>query len=128
MNKMQFTITNVKASLAEILPAGISLVTVLGFFASIFLSKYLLNAIAAFLAKTMQSITSKNSNQLNGFAVEVTPKKKPIKAKGSAKMECANKTSEKYFFIIYINIVFARKNDEAIYPINKIASSLRFSQ
>ena len=99
---MQFTITKVKASLADILPAGISLVTVLGFFASIFRSKYLLNAIAAFLAKTIQSITSTKSNQLNGFAVVVTPKKKPIKAKGMAKIECANKTSEKYFFIYII--------------------------
>ncbi len=47
----------------------------------------------------MHKITSANKYQLNGFEVVVTPKKNPIKAKGIANMECANNTSEKYFFI-----------------------------
>lgn len=107
---MQFTITKVKAEDAEIFPAGISLVTVLGFLASIFLSKYLLKAIAAFRAKTIHSITSANKSQLNGFFEAVTPKKKPIKANGNANIECANNTSEKYFFMINFNIVIAKSN------------------
>lgn len=99
INKTQFTITKVSADEAEILPAGISLVSVLGFLASICRSKYLLKAIAAFRAKTIQKITSTNKSQLNGACEVVTPKKKPIIAKGNAKTECANNTSEKYFFI-----------------------------
>lgn len=87
------------AALAEIFPEGMSRITVRGFLASISRSKYLLKAIAALRAKTMQSTTANNKYQLNGLAVVVTPKKNPIKAKGIANMEWANKTKEKNFFI-----------------------------
>jgi hypothetical protein len=55
--------------------------------------------MAAFRAKTMHSNTNASNSQLNGFGVVVTPRKKPISAKGKAKIEWANNTSEKYFFI-----------------------------
>jgi len=64
--------------------------------------------MAAFLAKTMHNSTKTNSSQLNGVFVLVTPKKKPISANGNAKTECANNTSEKYFFIIYFNIAIKK--------------------
>ena len=95
INKTQFIITKDKAEDAEIFPAGISLVTVLGFLASIFLSKYLLKAIAAFRAKTIHSITSANKSQLNGFFEVVTPRKNPIKANGNANIVCENLTKER---------------------------------
>ena len=79
--------TNKRASVAETLPAGMSRITVRGFFASIFLSRYLLKAIAAFLANTMHKITKANKYQLKGLAVVVIPKKKPIIAKGIANIE-----------------------------------------
>jgi len=55
--------------------------------------------MAALRAKTIHNNTRARSNQLNGFEVVVTPRKKPINAKGRAKIEWANNTSEKYFFI-----------------------------
>ena len=56
-NKIIFSNVNLRALLALIIPLGISLIAVLGFFASNSLSKYLLKAIAALLANTMHSIT-----------------------------------------------------------------------
>ncbi|EDM35828.1 hypothetical protein PBAL39_06601 [Pedobacter sp. BAL39] len=47
----------------------------------------------------MQRITATNSHQLKGLEVVVTPRKKPIIAKGNAKIEWANSTNEKYFFM-----------------------------
>ena len=56
-NKKILSNVNLRALLALIIPLGISLMAVLGFFASNSLSKYLLKAIAALLANTMHSIT-----------------------------------------------------------------------
>ena len=55
-------ITNRKALLGEIIPLGISLMAVRGFFSSKFLSKYLLNAMAALRAVTIQTNTNKKGN------------------------------------------------------------------
>ena len=58
INKKELIITNTSAELAFILPFGISRISeVLGFAVSISLSIYLLKAIAAERAKTIQSIT-----------------------------------------------------------------------
>ena len=57
---MQLTIVNSKALFAVIIPAGISLTAVRGFFASKVLSKYRLKAMAAERAKIMQRITKRN--------------------------------------------------------------------
>lgn len=56
------SITKRKALLADIIPLGISLIAVLGFLASKLLSKYLLKAIAALRAETMQMRTRMNFN------------------------------------------------------------------
>jgi hypothetical protein len=109
INAMQFTTTNLRALPDEIIPEGISLIAVLGFFASKCLSRYRLNAIAALRAKTMHSttrtnFTNRNFHQvkfvtshphpidllrfhcpLSKFAV-VKARKKPIIANGIAKM------------------------------------------
>ena len=50
-------ITNINASLAETFPAGMSRICVRGFLASIFLSRYLLKAMAALRANTMHNNT-----------------------------------------------------------------------
>jgi hypothetical protein len=55
----------IRASFAEILPAGISLTAVRGFNASISLSKYRLKAIAAFLAVTIHTNINKNNFHSN---------------------------------------------------------------
>jgi len=55
--------------------------------------------MAELRAKTIHSKTNINLYHENGLSVVVTPKKNPIMAKGNAKTECANNTSEKYFFI-----------------------------
>jgi hypothetical protein len=105
----------INAWLAEIIPLGISLIAVLGFFASKFLSKYLLKDIAALRAVIMQRITRINlpdkSAKEPGTAEKIfscglvchpgsisesfflqarIPKKKPIRAKGIAKMVWLN--------------------------------------
>ena len=64
---MQLIITNRSASFAETLPAGMSRMSVRGFFASIFLSRYLLKAIAAFRAKTIHKITAASKYQVDGI-------------------------------------------------------------
>lgn len=92
-------VVKIKAFVSDILPEGMSLVLVLGFLASMELSKYLLKAIAAFLAKTMQSTIKSNFIQENGAIVVFIAKKKPIKAKGIANMVCEKVTNERYFFI-----------------------------
>jgi|LakMenE18May11ns_1017448.scaffolds.fasta_scaffold8638087_1 hypothetical protein len=56
-NKIIFRSVNLRALLALMIPLGISLMAVLGFFASNSLSKYLLKAIAALLANTIHNIT-----------------------------------------------------------------------
>ena len=57
-------ITNRSALLGEIIPRGISRIAVLGFFASKYLSKYRLNAIAALLAVIIQIKTSINRKNI----------------------------------------------------------------
>lgn len=91
INNTQLITINHKALLGEITPAGISLTAVLGFFSSISLSIYLLKAIAALLAKTITAKTFKNKIQLIvAWALWVLAKKKPIQAKGRAKMVWLN--------------------------------------
>ncbi len=65
INKVLLRAANNKAFWGEIFPSGISLVAVLGFTASISLSKYLLKAIAAERAKTIQRRTSTKSLRVN---------------------------------------------------------------
>ena len=58
INRIALIIANIRADLALILPLGISLILAVRiFFLSISLSKYLLNAIAADLAKIIDKIT-----------------------------------------------------------------------
>jgi hypothetical protein len=99
IKRMQLTIVNIRASFELILPEGISRMAVLGFCASISLSKYLLKAIAEFLAKIMHNTISKSLSQLNSCPVIEMARKKPINANGIAKTVWANNTREKYFFI-----------------------------
>src|SRR4051812_612636 len=120
MNIVQQAIVNRNALSADIIPLGISLIAVRGFFASKLLSKYLLKAIAALLAVTMQMSTKMNLMPIvlhqtkfvvslpqpillfkfhcpvitfNGFLT--VAKKNPINAKGKAKMVCENLTNDK---------------------------------
>jgi hypothetical protein len=94
MKAAQLKITNSKVFLLEIIPLGISRMAVRGFNASKFLSSQRLKAIAALLAKIMQRITSINVYpylKYHGaeFAFDsliIIPRKKPINAKGIAKM------------------------------------------
>src|SRR6185436_12474903 len=60
INNRQLIIVKSKTLFAFIIPAGISRMAVLGFFASKFLSKYRLNDMAGLRAKTMQRTTSIN--------------------------------------------------------------------
>jgi hypothetical protein len=59
---------------------------------------YLLNAIAAFRAQTMQSTISPNSFQLTSPIPFFTAKKNPSNAKGMAKIVWLNFTKDKKFF------------------------------
>ena len=85
-NKRAFAITNNRDDLAEIIPAGISRIMVLGFDLSISLSIYRLKAMAALLANIIHSITNKKRLQLKFILVDVTANKKPIIANGKAKI------------------------------------------
>ena len=71
--------------------------------------------MAALRAKTIQSKTNINLYQENGSLLVVTPKKNPIIAKGKANTECANNTSEKYFFIDWICVVREDTFDKCTY-------------
>ena len=64
----------IKAFEADIFPDGMSLALVRGFLASISLSKYLLKAIAAFLANTIQNTIKTNFNQENDAFVVLIAK------------------------------------------------------
>ena len=92
-------ITKINAWPFLIFPAGISRWAVLGFNLSYFSSIHRLNAIAALLAKTIHKITNKNKSQYRCPSPVLTPRKKPISAKGMAKMVCANFTRERYFLM-----------------------------
>ncbi|MND86219.1 hypothetical protein D3C80_781730 [compost metagenome] len=89
----------ISAFWAEIFPAGISRIAVLGLIASISRSKYLLKAIAAFRAVTMHNNINSNSFQEKAYSVVSSAKKKPIRANGNANTLWANKTKERYFFM-----------------------------
>ena len=79
--------TKYKAFLAEIIPLGISLTfAVLGLEASMLRSKYRLKAIAAERANTIQAITSKSNFISKVEDVVFKAKKKPMHAKGKAKI------------------------------------------
>jgi hypothetical protein len=60
MNNMQLMMVNHSTLFAFKIPAGISRMAVLGFLASKDRSRYLLNAMAALRANTIQPITSNN--------------------------------------------------------------------
>tara|TARA_E500000081_G_scaffold56168_1_gene58936 strand:- start:438 stop:740 length:303 start_codon:yes stop_codon:yes gene_type:complete len=96
--RIEFKITNFNADEGLIFFEGISLMLdVLGLIVSISLSIYLLNAIAADLANTIQRITYikvKYEILLSGYA-----RKNPITAKGSAQIVWLNLINDKYFFI-----------------------------
>src|SRR5690606_42157220 len=95
----QFTAVNRNAFPGVIRPAGISRTAVRGFSASMSRSKYRLNAIAAFLAVTIQMSISRNSVQSKDNSVVCKARKNPMIANGSAKTLCANSTNDMYFFI-----------------------------
>ena len=85
INKSELMITKLKACLACIVPAGISLTAVLGFNLSKCLSMYRLNAMAALRANTIHNTTKTNNLSSNGLFV-LRAKAKPIMAKGKAKI------------------------------------------
>lgn len=95
----QLTMVKISAFRAEIFPAGISRIAVLGLIASMSRSKYRLKAMAAFLAVTMHNNINSNSFQEKVYSVVCRAKKKPIRANGNANTLCANKTKERYFFM-----------------------------
>ena len=96
---MQLKIINRSADPGLIIPAGISRNLVRGFAASYLRSIYQIKAIAALRANTIQSITSVKSFQLIVELLSCTPRKKPTKAKGIAKMVWLNFIKERYFVI-----------------------------
>ena len=81
---MQLINTNNSAFLGDMIPLGISRDFVLGFFKSISLSIYLLNAMAAFLPVTIHKMTSINFSQENEYSGFEIANVKPSKAKGNA--------------------------------------------
>ena len=107
---MQLIITKSNAFSADKIPAGISRIAVRGFLASKCLSRYLLNAIAALLAEIIQIITNNSFQSIKGsLIIRIDPSgvrsinllgtiafgkaiKKPIIAKGNAKIVCENLT------------------------------------
>ena len=74
--------TNNKTVFGEILPDGISRVFVRGFFASIFLSTYLLNPIAALRANKTANITKAKVSYWNFNPLEWKANTNPKTAKG----------------------------------------------
>ena len=96
IKSIQLTITNINAFFGVIVPFGISLTSaVLGFAKSIFLSIYLLNAIAALLANTIHNTTNTKESQLILEEFKLMAKKKPIIANGRAKIVWLNFISDK---------------------------------
>ena len=101
INKNELMITKTNAELELMIPAGISLLTVLSLAESILLSKKRLNAMAALLANIIQhniKIKSRRSNVLLFF---FTARKNPIMAKGRAKTVWLNFTRDKYFETVF---------------------------
>lgn len=98
MNSKQFKKTKMSAFLAFIILDGISRTAVLGFKTSKCLSIYLLNAIAALRANTIHKMTNKNKS-IRKVYCNLIAKKKPINAKGKAKMVWLNLISDKYVLI-----------------------------
>ena len=79
---MLLSTTNNKTVFGEILPEGISRVFVRGFFASIFLSTYLLNPIAALRANKTANITKAKVSYWNFNPLEWKANTNPKTAKG----------------------------------------------
>ena len=98
---MQLTRVKVKADAGLILPAGISRSLVRGFLASMFLSRYRLNAMAELRANTIHKSIMASFCHSNLWSVVVTAKKKPMNANGMANMVCEKVTNDKYFFMYY---------------------------
>jgi hypothetical protein len=86
MKRMALITINAAADLVLIIPEGISLFFVLGLSASNLLSASLLNPMAAFLAKIIQSIIKRSNLILKSFSFAETASEKPIRAKGIAKI------------------------------------------
>lgn len=98
MKAIDISATNLIAAAGFMTPEGISLITVLAFFASYARSMYLLNAIAALRANTMHRMIKTKSFRSNEPVISM-PRKKARIANGNAKTVCANLISEKYDFM-----------------------------
>jgi hypothetical protein len=88
-------IEKMNASRGCILPDGISLLEFRGFRLSINRSVTLLKLTAALRAKIIHRITLTNTDQLNVWSVRYIERKKPIIAKGSAKIVWLNFTNDR---------------------------------
>ena len=105
-------ITNISALFGDILPAGISRLCVRGFWASTSRSKYRLNPMAEFRAKTIQPTTC-NSNIQEKPPQDLIAQKNPANANGIQNTVCANRTNEKYCLIlsnIFVSIKISLPN------------------
>lgn len=91
--------TKMMAEVGLMTPEGISLSTVRAFCASMRLSVYLLNAIAALRAKSMHNKTRPSKRHSKLSPLSFRPRKKDNIANGNAKTVWANLMSEKYAFI-----------------------------
>ena len=87
-------------NLLEVLPDGIGLDKVLGFFLSISLSVYLLKINAIFLAPKLATVISNKSIKTNSFEIN----KDPEKIKGNTNTVCEIVTKSK------ANLVFLKLN------------------
>ena len=96
----EFNNTNKIAEEGLMIPEGISRRTVLAFRASILRSTYLLNAMAALLAKIMQRMINPSNFQLKTDGSNLNPRKKDNRANGRANMVWANLIREKYDFMV----------------------------
>jgi hypothetical protein len=94
-NNILLTITNAKAGLGPITPAGISLLAVRGFKLSKRLSIHLLKPIAALRAKTIHKSMSPKSLGSKLYPSLNIARQKPIKAKGKANTVWLNLISDK---------------------------------
>lgn len=102
MKQIQLIMVNQSTDSAESIPAGISRIAVRGLRASKLRSRYLLKAIAALRAVTIHTNTNKNLKAMLADIIIckdapflAAPKKKPMQAKGNAKMVCENFTKLK---------------------------------
>ncbi len=86
INRQQLMMTKMITLFELKMPAGISLIFVRGFMASISLSCHLLKAIAAVLANTIHKMTNKSFCHEKTASTWWLAKKNPTNAKGKAKI------------------------------------------